>query len=187
MLLEGVGAGFAHQLECRQTVANERDGRVNRERFSASSAALLRQGFGGPLFAPGARYGWLATRSPQGGQRQSLISGQVRRASVQRLSKSAFAKATAGQPSLGKSLGLPSRSSRSERRLVEGAGFEPAYAMRADLQSAAFNHSATPPQGVPLAPIRGLGKTCNKGAALPAGHAMPAPKSATALRQERGL
>ena len=26
-----------------------------------------------------------------------------------------------------------------------GAGFEPAYAMRADLQSAAFNHSATPP------------------------------------------
>ena len=29
--------------------------------------------------------------------------------------------------------------------MVEGAGFEPAYAMRADLQSAAFNHSATPP------------------------------------------
>ena len=32
------------------------------------------------------------------------------------------------------------------RRMVEGAGFEPAYAMRADLQSAAFNHSATPPR-----------------------------------------
>ncbi len=29
--------------------------------------------------------------------------------------------------------------------LVEGTGFEPVYAMRADLQSAAFNHSATPP------------------------------------------
>ena len=72
-------------------------------------------------------------------------------------------------------------------RVVEGTGFEPVYAMRADLQSAAFNHSATPPKGVPLAPIRGLGKTCNKGSALPAWHAMPAPKSATALRQERGL
>ncbi len=31
--------------------------------------------------------------------------------------------------------------------MVEGTGFEPVYAMRADLQSAAFNHSATPPQG----------------------------------------
>ena len=30
------------------------------------SAALVRQGFGGHLFAPGARRGWLATRSPQG-------------------------------------------------------------------------------------------------------------------------
>ena len=30
--------------------------------------------------------------------------------------------------------------------MVEGTGFEPVYAMRADLQSAAFNHSATPPQ-----------------------------------------
>ncbi len=29
--------------------------------------------------------------------------------------------------------------------MVEGTGFEPVYAMRADLQSAAFNHSATPP------------------------------------------
>ena len=29
--------------------------------------------------------------------------------------------------------------------MVEGIGFEPMYAMRADLQSAAFNHSATPP------------------------------------------
>jgi hypothetical protein len=26
-----------------------------------------------------------------------------------------------------------------------GVGFEPTYATRADLQSAAFNHSATPP------------------------------------------
>ena len=33
--------------------------------------------------------------------------------------------------------------------LVEEAGFEPAYAMRADLQSAAFNHSATPPEASP--------------------------------------
>jgi hypothetical protein len=30
--------------------------------------------------------------------------------------------------------------------LVVGAGFEPAYSERADLQSAAFNHSATPPR-----------------------------------------
>jgi hypothetical protein len=29
--------------------------------------------------------------------------------------------------------------------LVVGVGFEPTYATRADLQSAAFNHSATPP------------------------------------------
>ena len=29
---------------------------------------------------------------------------------------------------------------------MEGTGFEPVYAMRADLQSAAFNHSATPPR-----------------------------------------
>jgi hypothetical protein len=33
--------------------------------------------------------------------------------------------------------------------MVGRAGFEPAYSMRADLQSAAFNHSATYP--VPLA------------------------------------
>ena len=33
--------------------------------------------------------------------------------------------------------------------MVEGTGFEPVYAMRSDLQSDAFNHSATPPkQGV---------------------------------------
>lgn len=31
--------------------------------------------------------------------------------------------------------------------MVEGAGFEPAYAKRADLQSAGFNHSPTPPRG----------------------------------------
>ena len=31
-------------------------------------------------------------------------------------------------------------------KMVEGTGFEPVYAMRADLQSAAFNHSATPPR-----------------------------------------
>ena len=30
--------------------------------------------------------------------------------------------------------------------LVEGAGFEPAYSERTDLQSVAFNHSATPPR-----------------------------------------
>ncbi len=30
--------------------------------------------------------------------------------------------------------------------MVEGEGFEPSYAMRPDLQSGAFNHSATPPQ-----------------------------------------
>ena len=30
--------------------------------------------------------------------------------------------------------------------VVEGAGFEPAYSERADLQSAAINHSATPPR-----------------------------------------
>jgi hypothetical protein len=35
--------------------------------------------------------------------------------------------------------------------MVGRAGFEPAYSMRADLQSAAFNHSATYP--VPL--VRG--------------------------------
>jgi hypothetical protein len=29
--------------------------------------------------------------------------------------------------------------------VVEGAGFEPAKAMPADLQSAPFNHSGTPP------------------------------------------
>jgi hypothetical protein len=29
--------------------------------------------------------------------------------------------------------------------LVEEAGFEPAYSERTDLQSVAFNHSATPP------------------------------------------
>ena len=32
--------------------------------------------------------------------------------------------------------------------MVEGVGFEPTYAMRADLQSAAFNHSATPPSEI---------------------------------------
>ena len=30
--------------------------------------------------------------------------------------------------------------------MVVGVGFEPTYATRADLQSAAFNHSATPPE-----------------------------------------
>ena len=30
-------------------------------------------------------------------------------------------------------------------KVVEGAGFEPAYSERTDLQSVAFNHSATPP------------------------------------------
>ena len=30
--------------------------------------------------------------------------------------------------------------------MVEEAGFEPTYSMRSDLQSDAFNHSATPPK-----------------------------------------
>ena len=30
-------------------------------------------------------------------------------------------------------------------KMVEEAGFEPTYSERTDLQSAAFNHSATPP------------------------------------------
>lgn len=30
-------------------------------------------------------------------------------------------------------------------KLVEGEGFEPSYSERTDLQSVAFNHSATPP------------------------------------------
>ena len=29
--------------------------------------------------------------------------------------------------------------------MVEGEGFEPSYSERTDLQSVAFNHSATPP------------------------------------------
>ena len=33
--------------------------------------------------------------------------------------------------------------------VVERAGFEPAYSERTDLQSVAFNHSATSPQGTP--------------------------------------
>ena len=33
----------------------------------------------------------------------------------------------------------------SIKALVEEAGFEPAYSERTDLQSVAFNHSATPP------------------------------------------
>src|SRR6218665_2706564 len=50
------------------------------------------------------------------------------------------------------SRGLGPRESRTLSGLretgavVEGAGFEPAYSKRADLQSAAINHSATPPQ-----------------------------------------
>ena len=31
-------------------------------------------------------------------------------------------------------------------KMVEEAGFEPTYSERTDLQSAAFNHSATPPE-----------------------------------------
>jgi hypothetical protein len=34
---------------------------------------------------------------------------------------------------------------QAARSMVVGLGFEPTYATRADLQSAAFNHSATPP------------------------------------------
>ena len=34
----------------------------------------------------------------------------------------------------------------NQTTVVEGAGFEPAYSERTDLQSVAFNHSATPPR-----------------------------------------
>ena len=40
---------------------------------------------------------------------------------------------------------LPAGSLLLHIHLVEGAGFEPAYSERTDLQSVAFNHSATPP------------------------------------------
>jgi hypothetical protein len=33
--------------------------------------------------------------------------------------------------------------------MVEGTGFEPVYSKRAELQSAAINHSATPPHCMP--------------------------------------
>ena len=33
----------------------------------------------------------------------------------------------------------------TRKKMVVGAGFEPAYSERTDLQSVAFNHSATPP------------------------------------------
>ncbi len=39
----------------------------------------------------------------------------------------------------------PNLSDSKNLTLVEGAGFEPAYSLRTDLQSVAFNHSATPP------------------------------------------
>src|SRR3954471_10431052 len=35
---------------------------------------------------------------------------------------------------------------RGQQKVVEGTGFEPVYAKRADLQSAGFNHSPTPPR-----------------------------------------
>lgn len=38
------------------------------------------------------------------------------------------------------------KTSATKFCLVEGAGFEPAYSERTDLQSVAFNHSATPPR-----------------------------------------
>ena len=34
----------------------------------------------------------------------------------------------------------------AKQQVVEGTGFEPVYAKRADLQSAGFNHTPTPPQ-----------------------------------------
>ncbi|GEM_PF-1205955 len=40
----------------------------------------------------------------------------------------------------------PANTADSDLILVEGEGFEPSYSERADLQSAAFNHSATPPK-----------------------------------------
>ena len=44
-------------------------------------------------------------------------------------------------------LAIPERSMPYLVFMVEGAGFEPAYRVsEADLQSAAFNHSATPPR-----------------------------------------
>ena len=36
-------------------------------------------------------------------------------------------------------------NSHPTKSLVEGEGFEPSYSERTDLQSVAFNHSATPP------------------------------------------
>ena len=38
------------------------------------------------------------------------------------------------------------KSFNSTIQMVVGAGFEPAYSERTDLQSVAFNHSATPPK-----------------------------------------
>ena len=35
---------------------------------------------------------------------------------------------------------------QQQKLMVEGEGFEPSYSERTDLQSVAFNHSATPPQ-----------------------------------------
>ena len=43
---------------------------------------------------------------------------------------------------------LPGEST-IQTKMVEGAGFEPAYSERTDLQSVAFNHSATPPTPEP--------------------------------------
>ena len=91
---------------------------------------------------------------------------------------------------------LPARSFSEERlsgresalwEMVEGAGFEPAYAMRADLQSAAFNHSATPPQGAfrprlnrPSCVLQETVSACGEACYASA-------NQVTAPKQERGL
>jgi hypothetical protein len=46
------------------------------------------------------------------------------------------------------------------KKMVGRAGFEPAYSMRADLQSAAFNHSATYPVSLARGGMFGFGAGC---------------------------
>ena len=62
------------------------------------------------------------------------------------------------RPSAWKADALPLSYSRSNRcgttRLVEGGGFEPPKASPADLQSAPFDHSGTPPRGRALGTAR---------------------------------
>ena len=61
--------------------------------------------------------------------------------------------------------------------MVVGVGFEPTYATRADLQSAAFNHSATPPCNARLA--------CRKSATICQYESEEMPRKNTHPRAER--